>query len=101
MKKDDGRLLPRDHFSWTQLNIWCKSKEQYRRRYFVPESPEWDSRETIFGKKIAKILEDRKFDESGHGGLKEVVEGFETSEHPVRVEVCGVMIKAYIDLYRK
>ena len=91
--------LPRKHFSWSQLSLWNKSREQYRARYYVPDAPQLETRETLYGKKIAGLLERREFDE--HPVLRGVVEGFEISEHPLECVVGGVTVVAYLDLFNK
>ena len=48
--------LPRRHFSYSQLSLWQRSKNEYRKRYFEGIKP-FESKEMIFGREFAKERE--------------------------------------------
>lgn len=87
--------LPRGYLSWSSVDLWRKSKEQYRSRYYRNEEQP-DSPEMRFGKKVAKMLEDRAFDE--YPFLKDVMK-LPVSEHQILVDIGGIPVKAYLDMY--
>jgi hypothetical protein len=50
-------LLPREHFSWYQLDLWEKSKERYREEYFEDKKKKFTNAGMEIGKKMADALE--------------------------------------------
>lgn len=46
----------RDTLSWSGYSLWKSSKDSYRKRYYENQKP-FETAETIFGKKIAEMLE--------------------------------------------
>lgn len=85
----------KDYVSYSSLRLWKTNKEQYRKRYYEGEL---DSATvyTLFGKKIAELLERRDFKE--YPALRQVP-FYSVSEEPMDVEIEGVRIKGFIDLY--
>lgn len=53
--KNDGTI--KDTLSWSGYNMWLSGQDNYRKRYYKNEKP-FENPETIFGKKIAKTLEE-------------------------------------------
>ena len=49
--------LPKKYLSFSAMDVWLKSKDQYRKRYYE-DSPSFETAETIFGKRIHKMFED-------------------------------------------
>lgn len=101
--QESGIVLPRPHFSYSQLSLWMRSRDQYRARYYVPDAVPFENRETIFGKKVAKMLEGRDIDSVGkeYPFLVPILEKYEISEHPLEAMIGGVKVVAYLDLFRK
>lgn len=48
--------LPRSHLSYSAIDLWTKSKDQFRKRYYLNERPP-ETPEMLFGKKMANLLE--------------------------------------------
>lgn len=53
-------VLPKDYFSWSQLNLWEKSKNEYIKRYFEGKKG-FTTKEMFYGSKIGKALETQNF----------------------------------------
>lgn len=49
--------LPKKYLSYSAIDLWNKSKDQYRKRYYENE-PFIDTPETLYGKKVHKMIED-------------------------------------------
>lgn len=49
--------LPKEYLSYSAYNLWKTNKDEFRRRYYEGK-PSINTQEIIFGKKIAKQLED-------------------------------------------
>lgn len=88
--------LPRGYLSYSQVDLWLKSKSQYRKRYYQNDKP-IETVETRFGHQIHEIMEDpkkiKKYPELA------TVPRYSVSEHDILVEVDGVMVKGRIDSY--
>ncbi len=88
--------LPKGYLSYSACMLWLKNPEQYRRRYYENEKQD-ESIPMRFGKKIAEVLESRDFRD--YPVLKSVPY-YPISEHPIDVNIDGVMVKAFLDLYK-
>ena len=81
--------LPRDYLSYSAYSLWKKDKNKFRRKYYENEK-DFENAETIFGKKIAKALEDGKS-----------IKGVEKTKHPeYKIEAKledGLKILGYLD----
>lgn len=81
--------LPRKYLSYSAYSLWKKNKDQFRQRYYEGEKP-FETAETIFGKKIAKQLEQ---------GVK--INGVITGDRPeycIEVELePGLKLLGYLD----
>ena len=87
--------LPRNHFSYSQMDLWCKSKDQYRARYYE-NLPGFESTETIFGKRIARMLESGDRD-AALDRLPRYIE----MEHRVELKIGGYPFLGYFDSFSK
>lgn len=83
--------LPKKRLSYSQVNLWNKNKEQYRTRYYRNE-PLPENAEMIFGKTIAKRLEDNDPELA-------FIPRYDKAEHGIEVEIDGVMVQGYIDSF--
>jgi hypothetical protein len=52
--------LPRGYLSSSGYDLWTKDKNAFRNRYYL-DIKQFETVETIFGKKVAKMLENREF----------------------------------------
>lgn len=84
-------VLPRAYLSYSQMDLWQKSREQYRLRYYL-NGPSFESRETIFGKRFAKMMED----ELQHPVADLVPRGDKT-EYKILETILGVPVLGYLD----
>lgn len=82
--------LNKDYLSYSAWNTWLKSKDEYRRIYYE-KGEKFNTTETIFGKKIAELLE--KTGELSH------VPRLPIAEHGIVVEVEGVKLMGYLDTF--
>lgn len=78
------------YLSYSAWNLWLRNKDEYRRIYYEG-GKKMETKETIFGKQIAEILE--KTDLLSH------VKHYELQEHPIEVEVEGVKLVGYLDTF--
>lgn len=85
--------LPKKYLSYSQLNLWLKNKDNYRAKYYRGE-PSHENPEMIFGKKIAKILEDPK-----EHPILSTVPRYSISEHGIKTVVDEVPVLGYIDSF--
>ena len=86
-------ILPRTYLSYSAWETWRKSKQQFRDRYYIGVES-FQTRETIFGKKIAKLLEDNE----KHPILSKVPRG-EKAEFRIETEINGIPILAVLDSF--
>lgn len=86
-------VLPKPYLSYSQMDLWQKNKDQYRARYYMG-GPGFESRETIFGKQFAKMMED---------GLQhpvaDLVPRGDKMEYKVLMDINGVPVLGYLDSY--
>lgn len=87
--RPDG--TPRDSLSYSGWSLWKTSKELYRKRYYENEKP-FETVETIFGKHIAKLLEDD--DES----LRHIPR-YDTPEKMIEINIKGAKFNGRIDTF--
>lgn len=73
------------------MDLWQKNKDQYRARYYFG-GPGFESKETIFGKQFAKMMED----DIKHSVADLVPRGDKT-EYRVLHDIKGVPVLGYID----
>lgn len=83
--------LPKPYLSYSQFRLWKDNKDAYRRRYYFNE-PSWDTPETLFGRQIAKKLE------QGDTVLS-TVPRYDTPEHKIELEVGGIPLLGYLDSF--
>lgn len=97
--------LPKGYLSYSSATLWHKNKDQFRERYYKNAHPE-ESVPMIFGKKIAEMLEYKRWSctenrwifPTGYEILSEVP-FYPISEQPLVVNVDGVMVKGFLDLF--
>lgn len=85
--------LPKKYFSYSQMNLWIRNKDQYRERYYL-NGPSFENKETIFGKKVAKMLEDGVKDP-----VLDKVPRHKTMECRMELNVGGVPFLGVIDSF--
>ncbi len=83
--------LPKKYLSYSSWSLWKKNKDQFRRKYYLNEQP-FETVETIFGKKIARMLE------SDDSSLVNIPR-YPISEKQIEVEINGVPVKGYLDTF--
>lgn len=86
-------LLPRGYLSSSQVELWEKSPERYRKDYFE-NGPRLDTKYTRFGKEVHGRLED-----GTHHDLLPGMTVYPERELKVLVEIRGVPVLSYIDGY--
>ncbi len=91
--------LPKGYLSYSSMNLWKTSKDQFRKKYYGSESYDIDTPYTRFGKMIAETLEDKKKTKA-HPVLSTI------PLYPVREQVLihtveDVPVKGYIDSFCK
>lgn len=92
-------LLPRGYLSHQQFHIWNTSKTTYRKDYYAPKK-KWSTKATLFGKKIADMLDDGTPDpmlDTIRPSLN--LDIYTEPEHVITVDVCGVPTLGRIDRY--
>jgi hypothetical protein len=75
--------------------LWQKDKAQYRARYYE-NGPAFENAETIFGKKIAKMLEDGIDDK-----ILNRVPRYQYKEYRIELKVGGVKFLGVLDSFSK
>lgn len=85
--------LPKPHFSYSQLSLWLKNKQQYRERYYL-DAPAFESKETLFGKRIARMFETGEKDP-----VLDLVPRYSTMEHRLQLKIGGVPFLGYLDSF--
>lgn len=88
--------LPKKYLSYSQLNTWIKDKDAYRAKYYRGEK-QHENPEMLFGKKIAKMLENPLVLEI-HPILSKIPH-YSVSEHGIKTEIDGVPVIGYIDSF--
>lgn len=77
------------------MELWKRDKEQYRQRYYL-NAPAFESPEILFGKKIAKMLENHV----DHPLLRKIPR-YQYPEYRIQIPVLGVPFLAVIDSFSK
>lgn len=75
------------------MDLWQKSKDQYRARYYMG-GPGFESKETIFGKRFAKMMED-----SIQHPVADMVPRGDKMEYKILQEIQGVPVLGYLDSF--
>lgn len=91
--------LPRGYLSYSSMNLWERSKNQFRQKYYSSQSYEIDTAFTRFGKYIAETLEDKKKTKA-HPVLS-TIPLYPVREQPLIHTIDDVPIKGYIDSFDK
>lgn len=87
--------LPKPYLSYSAWSLWKKDKASFRRRYYEGEKG-FETKETIFGKEIAKLLES---DDVKHHPVLSKVPRYAISEYEIKTEYKGIKILGYIDSF--
>ena len=95
IRKADMVKLPKAYLSYSAWYSWNKNKNQFRKRYYENE-PSYETRETIFGKKIAEMLEQKKDDPI----LSKIPRG-KKSEFEIKTVIRGIPVLGYLDSFTK
>lgn len=91
--KPDG--TPRDYISYSSYMLWKTNKEGYRDRYYR-NKPNFETVETIFGKRIGEQVE--KEDIASHPTLAKIP-NYPVKEYGIEIEIDGLKVKGYIDQF--
>lgn len=83
--------IPKGRISYSMWNLWCMDKEKFRKRYYENE-PSFESRETIFGKNIASMLERNEY----HPILAKVPSGTH-KEYRIETVIQDMPVLAFLD----
>lgn len=87
-------VLPKQHLSWSQFDLWRKNPTRYKREYFM-RGRRLDTEALRFGKGFALSIED--------GSYKETVPDLEVMdkiEYKMKLElVPGLWLLSYLDSY--
>jgi len=87
--------LPKGYLSWSSINLWNTNKDMFRRVYYFKDK-KFETRETIFGKKIALMLENKEYDE--HPTLRKIPR-YEYAEYKIEIEVEGIKVYGVLDSF--
>lgn len=90
--------LPKEHFSYSQMSLWLRNKDQYRARYYMDGAP-FENKETIFGKRVARLLETGEKDALLDPVLALVPRG-DVMEHRIAISVGGVPFLGFMDSFK-
>ena len=82
------------YLSYSQYALWKKDREAYERKYFEGEPP-FETKETLFGKKIAEMLEQKNV---VHPILSKVPRG-ECREWRVETRIHGIPTLSVLDSF--
>lgn len=88
-------VLPREHLSYSQYQLWNSSKEGYRKRYYLNEKP-FETRETLFGKTIGKLVEDNLHKDDA---IVSRIIDYPIKEHKIEVTYKGLPLLGYLDQF--
>ena len=89
--------LPKGYLSYSSMNTWKSSKDQFRKKYYSSEPYNLETPYTRFGKEIAETLEDPKATKA-HPILSKIP-SYDYPEYPLEVCIEGVPIKGFIDSF--
>ena len=85
--------IPKGRISYSMWHLWHTNKTQFRKRYYE-NIPSFETRESIFGKRIAKMLEEKKYDST----LAKVPRGKKT-EFEINTHIGDIPIRCYLDSF--
>lgn len=91
--------LPKGYLSYSSMNLWKSSKDQFRKKYYSTVPYDLDTPYTRFGKETAETLENKK-DTKAHPVLSQIPM-YSTREFTFEHEVEGIMVKGAIDSFDK
>lgn len=83
--------LPRPYLSWSQLDLWRHSPEQYKRRYFMNETFE-PTAPMRFGKTVAELIE------KDHPSVR-FVPRLKYPEHKIETRIAGIPTLSFLDSF--
>lgn len=89
-------ILPKKYLSYSSISLWNKDKDAFRRKYYEGEKSV-ETAEMIFGKKIARLLENPAELEK-HPVLNRVPR-YKESEHKIDIEIEGIPVIGYLDSF--
>lgn len=89
MGKTYNVTLPRGYLSYSAYDLWKRDKVAFRRKYYDHEKS-FETVETIFGKQIAKHLEEYNI---------EGVERLPRAEYKVEAYLDGIKLLSYLDSF--
>ena len=85
--------LPKKYLSYSSWYLWKKNKDQFRKRYYLNE-PGYETRESIFGKNVAKMMDEQKYNPV----LAKLPRGA-VSEYRIEVNIGHTPILAFLDSF--
>lgn len=83
--------LPRSYLSYSSWSLWKKNKQAFRQKYYLNEAS-FETVETVFGKNIAKRLEDKD-------PALSFIPSYSKSEHGIETLIGDVPVKGYLDTF--
>lgn len=97
--------LPKKYLSYSQMQLWQRDKEKYRERYYL-NGPSFENIETIFGKRVATLLENWKRDKdlAINSDLYRTlyrIPKYAYSEHRIELKINGVPFLGVMDYFSK
>lgn len=91
-------VLPRGYLSYSAYILWKKDKVGFRRKYYENEKS-FETVETIFGKKIAKMLEDTGGYITLADGTQKKIRSHGKMEKHIEVNLKGIPLMGYLDSF--
>lgn len=98
IKQKYNVVLPRGYLSYSAYILWKKDKEGFRRKYYENEKP-FETVETIFGKKIAKMLEENEGIITLADGTQKKIRSHDIMEKRIEVSLNGIPLMGYLDSF--
>ncbi len=89
------QILPKLWFSNSQMQLWLQDKDAYRARYYENEKGV-ESKELIFGKRIARM-----FEEGIKDPVLDKVPRYPVMEHRIEQKIGGVPFLGFFDSFDK
>ena len=87
--------LPRGYLSYSAFDLWCRNKDQFRKRYYESEKP-FETPETLFGKKIAEMIENNEHHDDK---IVSKIINYPCKEYEIEVDVKGLKIVGRLDQF--
>ena len=88
--------LVRNHFSWSQLNLWESSPKAYIDRY-IHNKPMYETKALLYGKAFADAMEVGRSDDPKIDNMVEMVPKGVLQEHRVEAEFEGITLLGFED----